>query len=174
MRHLVRVLVAATSVLAAVPFSAASLDAKPAASPRGGGGSADVDSAYVQRLLYRTAIGDFTHIATARIGPDGAGGDTWFDWSTDLCSAPLVGNSGRSFNFTDPCRRHDFGYRNTRLLDRRYGAGRYWNGNNRKRIDLQFLADMKHQCRRRRIIDHPTCFAWAGIFYSAVRIAGGP
>ncbi len=38
------------------------------------------------------------------------------DWTTDGCSAPVVGGQGRSFNFTQACVRHDFGYRNTKKL----------------------------------------------------------
>ena len=112
--------------------------------------------------------------AKNRIGPDGGSGDSWFDWSTDFCSAPLVGNTGRSFNFTEPCRRHDFGYRNTKLLDQRYGEGRYWNGESRRRVDQQFLADMKASCRARSVLLLPTCMSWAYTFYGAVRTFGGP
>ncbi|MEO6125125.1 MAG: phospholipase A2 [Ilumatobacteraceae bacterium] len=165
MRHLVRVLVAVTSLLTAL-----ALTALPSAA--GGGGTAGSDSAYVQQLLYSTSMNDFTTIAAAHTGPDGSGGDTWFDWSNDLCSAPLVGNTGRSFNFSDACRRHDFGYRNTKRLDQRYGG--YWNSDSRKRIDQQFLADMRSHCKHRRLIDRPTCHSWAYTFYRAVRVAGGP
>jgi len=102
-------------------------------------------------------------------------GDPWFDWSTDGCSAPLIGDTGRSFNFRASCFRHDFGYRNLKLLERRYGQGyTYWNGANRKRVDQQFLTDMKAHCRGRALPLRPTCLLWADVFYSAVRIAGGP
>ncbi len=167
MRFVVRVLVAATSLLAVISMSGS-------ASIASGGGTAQVDSAYVQQLLFNTSIGDFIAATQSRLGPDGRSGDSWFDWATDLCSAPLVGNTGRSFNFTEACHRHDFGYRNTRLLDQRYGSGKYWNGDARKRIDKQFLADMKHHCGGRRLIDRPTCYSWAYTFYGAVRVGGGP
>ena len=98
MRYTLRVLVAVTSVLTvASPASAGSAH------------SAAADRAYVEHLLYATPMSGF--IAAV-------GSDQWFDWSTDFCSAPLVGNTGRSFNFTNACRRHDFGYRNLHLLDR--------------------------------------------------------
>ena len=100
------------------------------------------------------------------------GVDPWFDWSTDFCSAPLIGNTGRSFNFTNACRRHDFGYRNLHLLDRRYGAG-HWTPANRLRVDRQFLADLRNHCFARAWYDEPSCLAWASAFYSAVRLAGG-
>ncbi|MCU1395849.1 MAG: phospholipase a2 [Ilumatobacteraceae bacterium] len=175
MRHLARVLVAVTSLLTAM-FIPAGLITPGWSTPTfaAGGGTAAGDDAFVQRMLFATSIGAFTSATRQRIGPDGRSGDTWFDWSTDLCSAPLVGNTGRSFDFTEPCRRHDFGYRNTKLLDRRYGAGRFWNGPNRKRIDENFLGDMLTHCHARRLIDRPTCISWAYTYYSAVRLAGGP
>ena len=106
MRHVLRVLVAVTIMLTvASPASAGSVH------------SASADQAFVERMLYATPMSTFVAAV---------GSDPWFDWSTDFCSAPLVGNTGRSFNFTNACRRHDFGYRNLQLLDRRYGAG-HWN-----------------------------------------------
>ena len=110
MRHVLRVLVAVTSVLTV---------ASPALA--GPVHSASADQAYVERMMYATSISSFVAAV---------GSDTWFDWSTDFCSAPLVGNTGRTFNFTNACRRHDFGYRNLQLLDRRYGAG-HWNAGSR-------------------------------------------
>jgi Prokaryotic phospholipase A2 len=153
MRHVLRVFIAVTVLLTvASPASAGSVH------------SASADQAYVEHMLYATSITGF--IA-------GVGSDNWFDWSTDFCSAPLVGNTGRSFNFTNACRRHDFGYRNLQLLDRRYGGG-HWIGSSRKRVDQLFLADMKRHCWSRAWYDAPTCFAWADTFYAAVRLAGGP
>lgn len=171
MRLRARVLVAVTSILTAL-FTAAIQPAHQAAA--GGGGTPEADMAFVEQMLFATPLKTFASDAKNRVGPDGAGGDTWFDWSTDFCSAPLVGNTGRSFNFTEPCRRHDFGYRNTKLLDERYGAGAYWNGTIRKRIDQQFLADMKASCRARSVLLLPTCMSWAYTFYGAVRTFGGP
>ena len=153
MRHVLRVFIAVTIVLTvASPASA------------GPPHTASADQAYVERLLYSTPMNTF--IATV-------GTDNWFDWSTDLCSAPLVGNTGRTFNFTNSCRRHDFGYRNLQLLDRRYGVG-HWNSATRRRVDQQFLLDMKRHCWSRPWYDEPTCLAWAETFYAVVRIAGGP
>jgi Prokaryotic phospholipase A2 len=153
MRHVLRVFVAVTSVLTvASPASAGSVH------------TALSDLAYVEQMMYATPMNGFI---TA------VGSDSWFDWRTDFCSAPLVGNTGRTFNFTNSCRRHDFGYRNLQLLDRRYGAG-HWNSANRHRVDRQFLLDMKRHCWSRPWYDEPTCLAWAETFYAVVRIAGGP
>ena len=160
MRFRLAVLVAVTSVLTVV--SPAAAGPRPTVAH-----SAANDWAFVQHELYEVSLRDF--LGTSR------GGDRWFDWTSDGCSAPLVGDTGLSFNFRDPCRRHDFGYRNLKLLERRYGAGStYWNGNNRRRVDQQFLADMKGRCRTRAITLQGACFMWAQAFYAAVRVAGGP
>jgi hypothetical protein len=146
------VLVAVTSVLTvASPVSAGPVH------------SAAADQAFVDQMMYATSMSGF--IAAV-------GSDLWFDWSTDYCSAPLVGNTGRSFNFTKPCRRHDFGYRNLHLIEARYGADA-WNSTSRFRVDRQFLTDMRNHCNLRPWYDRPTCLAWAETFYAAVRVAGG-
>jgi hypothetical protein len=151
MKHLLRVVVAVTmSLTVASPAAAGPIH------------SASADQAFVDRMLYSTSMKDFV----ASVGDD-----PWYDWSTDFCSAPLVGSTGRTFNFTDACRRHDFGYRNLHLLDRRYGPG-HWTTDNRKKVDKQFLSDMKSHCYSRRWWDEPTCLAWAETFYRAVRVAG--
>ena len=160
MRLRFALLVAVTSVLTVLsPATAGPVHAGPRIH------SAPDDWAYVQHELYQVSLGTvLAHTAT---------GDRWFDWSTDYCSAPLVGNTGLSFDFRGPCRRHDFGYRNLRLLDRRYGGG-YWNATNRRRVDQQFLADMKSHCRGRAVWLQPRCYSWAETYYAAVRLFGGP
>ena len=174
MRHLARVLVAVTSLLTALSITTLVPNGGASTAWASGGGNAITDTGFVERMLFEAPLSEFSDAARRRVGPDGVAGDPWFDWSTDFCSAPLVGNSGRTFNFTEPCRRHDFGYRNTKLLDRHYGAGRYWTAGRRKQIDQQFLNDMLAHCASRRFIDRPTCISWAYTFYGAVRIAGGP
>jgi hypothetical protein len=159
MRSILRVLVAVTSILTvlspAIAGSASSARSGPA------------DLATVEQYLYRTPISSFVAAAPS--------GDRWFDWSNDGCSAPLVGNTGRSFDFTAACKRHDFGYRNLKLLEQRYGSGRtYWNATNRLRVDRQFLSDMRRHCTGRRWYDEPTCNSWALTFYGVVRVVGGP
>ncbi len=151
MRHVLKVFVAVTTLLTvASPALAAPVH------------SASADQAYVERMMYSTSLSQFV----ASVGTD-----DWFDWSTDFCSAPLVGNTGRTFNFTNACRRHDFGYRNLQLLDRRYGSG-HWTPATRKRVDQMFLADMRRHCWSRAWYDAPTCFSWAETFYAGVRVGG--
>jgi Prokaryotic phospholipase A2 len=100
----------------------------------------------------------------------------WLDWTNDGCSTPSplgLGDTGRSYNFRRACQRHDFGYRNTKLYDRRYGT-HTWNTANRQWIDNILLADMLADCAPRRFTQRFTCRAWAHIYYTAVRLAGGP
>lgn len=125
------------------------------------------DWRYVQRELFAISLWQFVNDARSS-------GDRRFDWSTDYCSAPLVGSTGLSFDFRNSCRRHDFGYRNLKLLDRWYGAGRFWNAANRARVDRQFLTDMRNHCAARAWWLHSSCRRWADTFYAAVRWFGGP
>jgi len=162
MRSRLAVLVAVTSVLTVVSPVAAG----PATSTTRAAHTAQADWAYVQQQLFKMPLHEFIRTS--------ASGDRWYDWTSDLCSAPLVGNTGLSFDFRNPCRRHDFGYRNLRLLDRRYPGVRYWTAANRLRADGQFLADMKSHCRTRSLLLQTQCFSWAHTFYLAVRVAGGP
>jgi len=114
----------------------------------------------------------------------------WFDWTTDGCSAPVIGDEGRSFNFSAACRRHDFGYRNLKLLDRRYNCaeitpdsvcsvnswsyGQYWNSQQRIRVDEQFQRDLLDSCASRTRTFRMRCDAWAITFFHSVRAIGGP
>jgi len=156
MRVLLRVLVAVTMCLTvSLPAAAGPVH------------DAAADAAFVQTMLYATPLSEFLRAVDT--------GDRWFDWTTDWCSAPLIGDTGRSFDFRGPCRRHDFGYRNLRLLEQRYGSGAtYWNSEARRRVDQQFLADMKAHCRIRAPWLQASCYGWAQTYYHAVRIAGGP
>lgn len=86
--------------------------------------------------------------------------DPRLDYSSNECSAPLVGSVGRSFDFTDACLRHDFGYRN---------YGRLGIFEQRKEgVDRRFLADMRDHCETRTWILRGRCRAWAEAFYLAV------
>lgn len=165
MRRRIAVLVAVTSVLTVVSpvFAGPPVPRRPVTL----GHSAPGDWRYVHRELFEVSLRQFIADTTT--------GDRWYDWSTDGCSAPLLGDTGRSYNFRESCRRHDFGYRNLRLLERRYGLGRdFWNATNRRRVDQQFLADMKAHCRGRSLLLQPSCLAMAHTYYTAVRVAGGP
>ncbi len=165
MRIIVRVLVAVTSILTVLTPSAQPTIASL--------GSRESETGYLDELMFHTSLANFIAIAADRVGPDSRAGDTSLDWSTDLCSAPGIRSTGRSFDFGDACRRHDFGYRNSVLLEQRWSID-VWDHDARKRIDEQLLADMKQHCKHRRLLDRPTCRGWAYTFYGAVRLAGGP
>ncbi|MEI8391090.1 MAG: phospholipase A2 [Actinomycetes bacterium] len=143
------------------------------------------DSQYLETLVFNTSLPAFIEILheyPTRLG--------WFDQSSDLCSAPIIGSTGRSFNFTQACERHDFAYRNYKLMDTKYScfarlAGHFcaptgehfahwWNGSTRLRIDERFASDMSDHCATRSIWDRPICRAWAHIFFRMVRLFGGP
>jgi Prokaryotic phospholipase A2 len=163
MRLALRVLVVVTSLLTiASPAAAGRSPLDPPVDH-----SAQVDLAYLDLLLYSTPLDSFAAFAAVPR-------DHWFDWTTDWCSAPLVGNTGRSFDFTKACRRHDFGYRNLRLLDARYGRGRFWTSTQRARVDSVFRVDMRADCGVRPWWEQHTCLNWAEIYFRAVRIGGGP
>ena len=88
------------------------------------------------------------------------------DWTTDGCSAPVVGNEGRSFNFTQACMRHDFGYRNIKKLGQ-------FNDATRAKIDEQFHRDLESSCSNQVRTRKIRCLMWADTFYVAVRATGG-
>ena len=166
--------------MASLLVAAASFLAVPSApSPVG-------DPAIVWHIIDDLSIGQFVELRVTRR-------HAHLDWSSDGCSTPIavgLGDTGRSYDFRRACDHHDFGYRNLKLLDRRYHCpnrrldhycppyswryGRWWNAANRRRVDDRFLADMREDCRRRSISERVTCRAWAWAYYQAVRAAGGP
>ena len=97
---------------------------------------------------------------------DRAAADPRFDWSTDGCSAPVVGSRGLTFDFREACLRHDFGYRNLKALG-------HFDEAHKLRVDEQFLDDMRASCaRRRHRLTRARCRDWALLFYLAVRRFG--
>jgi hypothetical protein len=114
----------------------------------------------VENGLFETDLASFTKFVRTnkRLHPS-------LDWKTDYCSAPLVGSTGRSFDFRVPCHRHDFGYRNMKRLGR-------WDESIRGRIDERFRDDMHTTCTKRGITQRFNCFVWAETFYRAVRVWG--
>ena len=115
-------------------------------------------------LLFRTALPAF--VATA----DSTEHDVRLDWSTDGCSAPVVQSTGRSFDFYNACRRHDFGYRNMSRLKN----GRLWSETLRLRIDGQFRKDARASCTSKLQLTKVQCLAWAETYFRAVRSFGAP
>lgn len=135
--------------------------------------SSVADSSHLSRLetlVFRTPLAAFVRIASRPTNADSS-----FDWSTDHCSAPLVGSTGRSFDFTAACDRHDFAYRNFKRAESTdQQRSRIWNSQMRHRIDLQFRRDMNDHCSSRAVTDRATCRMWSEVFFRLVRVAGGP
>jgi hypothetical protein len=117
-----------------------------------------------ETLLFRTSLPAF--IATA----DSPTRDVRLDWGTDGCSAPIVQSTGRSFDFYNACRRHDFGYRNMS----RFKNGRVWNETLRFRIDAQFRKDARASCTSKLRLSKMQCLAWAEMYFRTVRRFGAP
>jgi hypothetical protein len=117
-----------------------------------------------ETLLFRTTLSAF--VASADLPMH----DVRLDWSTDGCSAPIVQSTGRSFDFYNACRRHDFGYRNMS----RFKNGRVWNETVRMRIDGQFRKDARASCTSKLRLTKMQCLAWAETYFRAVRSFGAP
>ncbi len=118
----------------------------------------------VEKLLFRTTLSAFIKEA------ESPQHDHRLDWSTDGCSAPVVGSSGRSFDFYNACRRHDFGYRNFSRIKN----GALWTSTMRARVDAQFKRDMQSDCAKRPVTERTNCIGWMDLFYNMVRAYAGP
>lgn len=118
----------------------------------------------VDTLMFRQPLSAFIKEA------DSPKHDTRLDWTTDGCSAPVVGSTGRTFDFYNACRRHDFAYRNYARIQ----SGKLWTSVLRARVDAVFKKDMLADCTRRPIADRASCKGWMDLFYSVVRTYAGP
>ncbi|GAA4985866.1 hypothetical protein HD597_011108 [Nonomuraea thailandensis] len=85
-----------------------------------------------------------------------------FDWSTDVCSGSPDKPLG--FDFSLPCTRHDFGYRNYKAMSL-FPA-------HRERVDQAFLFDMNQVCATYAEIRRTACDRLARSYYQAVRRLG--
>lgn len=113
-------------------------------------------------LMFDTSLANFDALAK-----DTTHRPAGFDWTTDLCSAPGIGSTGITFDFSAACRRHDFGYRNLRNFA---GAS---NPDARKEVDIRFRTDLRDSCAKRSLWQRPTCYAWSETFFRMVRIFAG-
>ena len=120
--------------------------------------------AVAHSVMFRTSLNNFVTLAHS------SHRDARLDWSTDGCSVPIIKSTGRTFNFTNACHRHDFGYRNFKILNN----GKWWTSSMRHRIDRVFRADMYRDCATRTRTMRKICRAWARTFYRAVRTYAGP
>jgi hypothetical protein len=124
--------------------------------------SSPIDPSVVDHLVFNTPL---TKLRSERARTKRV--HRWLITATDGCSAPLVGSSGRSFNFRAACARHDFGYRNFKNLG-------LFDTATRTLIDEQLHRDMNRACDSQRRTFKVRCIAWSEIFYTMVRTAGGP
>ena len=122
---------------------------------------------YSEYFKWRVLMFDTSLSAFDALAKDSTHRPAGFDWSTDLCSAPGIGSTGITFDFSAACRRHDFGYRNLRNFT---SAS---NPEARKEIDVRFRADLRDSCAKRSLWQRPTCYAWSETFYRLVRIFAG-
>lgn len=161
----------AASTVAIIVLTCASASPVIAASSRGERTVATAstpDRGIVDRLVFETPLKRFRIERTRakRI-------HRWLITSTDGCSAPIVGSSGRSFNFRLACERHDLAYANYSVLSR-LSLGVEWNASLRAKVDDRFQRDLQDTCSKRRHSERLRCDAWAVLFFHAVRLAAGP
>lgn len=92
----------------------------------------------------------------------GAWTDYAFDWSTDYCSSSPDQPLG--FDFRLSCYRHDFGYRNYKVV------GQFES--NKSRIDDSFYFDLRAKCATYSVWVRSACYSLAWSYYQAVRTFG--
>lgn len=85
-----------------------------------------------------------------------------FRWDDDVCSNSP--DKSYSFDFTYPCKRHDFMKRNLIRAEERYGFDA-WRKYNKNVADEQFLRDLKAHCSTRSFLIKPDCYLTARIYY---------
>ena len=163
MRRLVACLVAALLSTTAVDGSTA-LSALDASSTN----ASPPDRAVVDRLVFEVSLARF-RVERSRAKRT----QRWLITSTDGCSAPLVGSTGKSFDFRLACERHDLAYANYPALAR-VDSAVTWDAALRARVDDQFQRDLQESCLRRRHSERLRCDAWVVVFFHAVRLAAGP
>ncbi|MCU1499857.1 MAG: secreted protein [Acidimicrobiales bacterium] len=86
-----------------------------------------------------------------------------FNWGTDFCSKSPDRPLG--FDFTGPCRRHDFNYNNFKING-------IFTSANRLAIDKAFKADMYAVCARYSYLPRKSCEGTATTYYTGVRTFG--
>lgn len=103
-------------------------------------------------------------------GSGAANGRYWYsymDWSTDGCSAPLLGNGMWDFYFA--CARHDLSWRNLKRISRDFDPD-VWNGRNKNAADLQFRDDLHARCGDFAWYTEWACHPDAEVYFAAVNV----
>lgn len=153
---------AAAAPSPATPIVASSLSA-PSVAP-----SPAPDRLIIDRLVFDVPLSQF-RLERSRAKRQ----HRWLITTTDGCTAPLVGSSGKSFDFRLACERHDLAYANYSTLSR-LNLGVAWDAELRARVDDQFQRDLQALCALRRHSERLRCDAWVVVFFHAVRLAAGP
>ena len=81
--------------------------------------------------------------------------------AVNVCASP---DQPLGFDFRLPCHRHDFGYRNFKLVSA-FDA-------NKSRIDDSFYFDLRTVCARYNAFVRPACYSLAWTYYQAVKTFG--
>lgn len=113
-------------------------------------------AAALDKLLFQDSITTFTAARNAK-SPD------CFDWESDGCSCS-PDDIGK-FDFLPSCKRHDFGYRNMKKLNR-------FNEATRKRVDDNLRDDLYNLCNTFGVLDKLKCRGIAELYYASVRNFG--
>lgn len=89
----------------------------------------------------------------------------YFDWSDDGCS--MSPDSGSYYNFLKSCKRHDFGYRNSKRAESWYGVN-MWSYHNKAVTDTTFRKDMTDHCFSREESQTNSCLTRRTQYYNIV------
>jgi hypothetical protein len=115
----------------------------------------------VMSSFSQTSAGSYNSWNSARLNQP-AWATYNFDWSTDYCSSSPDQPLG--FDFRLSCHRHDWGYRNYKLMGQ-FPA-------NKTRIDNAFYSDLRRRCATYNSVVRPACYALAWTYYEAVAVFG--
>jgi hypothetical protein len=119
----------------------------------------------IDRLVFETPLDTWERYVVdgARVGRFVYG---YLDWSTDGCSAPLVGDG--PWGFFVPCARHDFAWRNLKAVSGMFPPA-VWNGANKEAADARFRRDLHEHCNRWGAAYAASCHVDAELYFWAVR-----
>ena len=72
------------------------------------------------------------------------------------------------YDFSHPCHRHEFNWRNLKDLDREGAPA--WNARTKARADVGFLADMFSECALLTQLAQIGCETTARVYYTVVHL----
>ena len=147
-----------TSILRTEPLSGTEHELAIRAQVMGSDGVLDLaeHTRWVDRLSFGMSLDAFFLIKEDAVGFE------FLDWSDDGCSGPTPQFLEAEQLFTDSCLRHDFCYRNNRILGRT---------DLKESCDVQMGVDMARACEADGL-NKATCERWATTYFSAVVTLG--